>query len=241
MALPWFRFYIEFATDPRIQMLSEKDQRRFVMLLYMRAVHGDVMLDDSVIEFTLRIDHEQWKETQAILIESKLIGEKNTPPYWEQRQYASDSSKERMARYRAKQKEKRNSDVTETPPDTDTDTDTDTKIKTSHKKNPTDCVLNTKKEAVPYMKIVDLYHQCLPELPTVVKLTAKRKAQIRQRFNEDLTDIEQWENFFNFVKQSDFLMGRIQPTVGRSLFRADIEWLTNASNFTKIAEDKYHV
>lgn len=238
MTLPWFRFYIEFATNPRTQMLSEIDQRRFVMLLYMRSVHGDVKLDDSVIEHTLRIDHEQWLKTQAVLLEAKLINENNTPPNWERRQYTSDSSKERTARYRLKKKEKRDSDVTVTLPDTDTDIDIDTD---SNKRDGKKTTLKIKNKAVPYMKIIDLYHQCLPELPTVMKLTVKRKTQIRQRFNEDLTDLGKWENFFNFVKQSDFLMGRAQPTVGRSIFRADIEWLTNAGNFTKIAEEKYHV
>lgn len=215
-------------------MLSEINQRRFVMLMYMRHVHGDIKLEDSVIEHTLRIDHEQWIETRAILLKENLINENNTPPNWKRRQYISDSSKERTARYRLKKKEKRNSDVTVTPPDTDTDTD-------NNKRGEKKPALKKRTKPVPYMKIIDLYHQCLPELPTVMKLTTKRKTQIRQRFCEDLTDLEQWENFFNFVKQSDFLMGRAQPTTGRSVFRADIEWLTNTGNFTKIAEDKYHV
>ena len=116
--------------------------------------------------------------------------------------------------------------------DTDTDTDTNIKICTS---------LSPKSDPVPYQKILCLYHKILPELPAVAKLTPKRKGQIRQRFKEDLPDLTNWENFFEFVASSDFLMGRIAPTNGRAPFRADIEWLTNPTNFTKIAEDKYHV
>lgn len=233
MKLPWFRFYIEFATDARTQMLSEKNQRRFVMLMYMRAVHGDVQLEDDMVEFTLRISREEWKATQSILIKAKLINEKNAPPNWTRRQYQSDSSKERTARYRKRKKEQGHGDVTVTPPETETETDTE--------RNKNSSSVTAKKNVVPYKKIITLYHQCLPELPAVMKLTAKRKAQIKQRFKEDLKNLEQWENYFDFVGQSDFLMGRVEPVAGRTSFRADIEWLTNASNFTKISEDKYHV
>ena len=31
--MDWFRMYAEFATDPKVQMLSEADQRRYIMLL----------------------------------------------------------------------------------------------------------------------------------------------------------------------------------------------------------------
>ena len=43
----WFRFYAEFATDPKVQMLSEQDQRRFIMLLCLRCSNGDVTLHAS--------------------------------------------------------------------------------------------------------------------------------------------------------------------------------------------------
>lgn len=93
----------------------------------------------------------------------------------------------------------------------------------------------------PFDKIIDLYHKELPELPKVAKLTTKRKGYIRQRWIEDLTTLEKWGNYFFFVSKSDFLMGRTNGTGDRPPFRADIEWLTNPTNFTKIAEDKYHV
>lgn len=92
----------------------------------------------------------------------------------------------------------------------------------------------------PTAKIVDLYHKILPKLPRVEKITAKRRGQIQQRWREDLPTMEHWENFFADVSASDFLMGRSIPVNGRTIFRADIEFLTNASNFAKISEGKYH-
>ena len=114
-----------------------------------------------------------------------------------------------------------------------TDNETDKEIKITSP--------SPKADPIPYQKIIDLYHKTLPELPTIAKLTPKRKGQIRQRYTEDMKELTNWENFFDYVSQSDFLMGRVQSTNGRAPFRADIEWLTNQTNFTKIAEEKYHV
>lgn len=100
---------------------------------------------------------------------------------------------------------------------------------------------NLRTKFVPYEKIVDLYHKILPDLPGVAKLTTKRKTQIRKLWIEDLNNLENWANFFTHVSASDFLMGKSEPSPGHPNFRADIEWLTNQSNFTKIAEHKYHV
>ncbi|MBZ4283785.1 hypothetical protein LAJ55_13325, partial [Streptococcus pneumoniae] len=63
---------------------------------------------------------------------------------------------------------------------------------------------------------------------------------IKQRWREDMPTLAQWENFFHYVNGSDFLMGRSEPTNGRPAFRADLEWITKSSNFTKILEGKYN-
>lgn len=96
------------------------------------------------------------------------------------------------------------------------------------------------RKAVPYQKILTLYHDILPELPKVEMLTAKRKGQISARHRDLKSDLKRWENFFHYVRESDFLMGRIPPTQGRKQFIANLEWLTNETNFAKIAEDTYH-
>jgi len=233
----WFRLYHEFSTNTKVQRLSEANQRRYLLTLAARCRLGDKPFVDSDAAFEMRISEEDWLISKAILITANLIDDSNKPTGWDERQYVSDSSTARVAKYRKKKRQQ--ALVTVTPPDTDTDTDTDTDI-TLCKKKPKN-KREKKTDVVPYKKIIELYHRVLPELPAVMKLTQKRKSQIRQRFNEDMDSLKKWENFFVFVKQSDFLMGRIEPTGGRTLFRADIEWLTNATNFTKVAEDKYHI
>lgn len=114
--LPWFRMYHEFATDPKVQMLSEADQRRFVMVLCFRCCNGDVTLHDADVAFQLRISDAEWSDTKARLIAKKLIDSDNIPTNWDKRQKASDSSKSRVYRHRARkaEKPKRECSVTET-------------------------------------------------------------------------------------------------------------------------------
>lgn len=117
--MDWFRMYAEFATDPKVQMLSEADQRRYIMLLCLRCCNGDVTLQDDEVAFQLRISNEEWAETKAILQDKGLIDEQSMPTAWDRRQYVSDSSAARVAAHRARKKQRCN--VTVTPPDTDTD------------------------------------------------------------------------------------------------------------------------
>lgn len=136
----WFRMYHEFATDPKVQMLSEADQRRYVMLLCLRSCNGDVTLQDDVVTFQLRISPDEWSATKSRLIEKGLINDGNQPTAWDKRQRVSDNSSERVSRYRKRQKDAKNTpcngtvtsgvtdvkrvcNVTVTAPDTDTDTD----------------------------------------------------------------------------------------------------------------------
>jgi hypothetical protein len=108
----WFRMYAEFATDPKVQMLSEADQRRYMMLLCLRCSNGDVTLQDVSVAFQLRINDEEWAKTKAVLVTAKLVTKDNQPTAWDKRQKASDSSAARVAKHRALHKAKSNGDVT---------------------------------------------------------------------------------------------------------------------------------
>lgn len=124
MANPWFRLYAEFASDHKIQMMSEAFQRRFVMLLCLRCSNGDVTLQDEEVAFQLRISNDDWLETKASFVAKNLIDKSNRVIAWERRQFVSDSSADRVARHRERKKHECN--VTVTPPDTEQNrTDTD--------------------------------------------------------------------------------------------------------------------
>lgn len=92
----------------------------------------------------------------------------------------------------------------------------------------------------PTKQIVDLYHEVLPTLSRVEKITTARQGYIRQRWLNDLTTLDEWRNYFQDVKASDFLMGRVNGSGDKPPFRADLEWLCRPGNFAKVAEGKYH-
>ena len=116
MANQWFRMYSEFATDAKVQMMSEAMQRRYLMLMCLRCGNALVTLHDEEIAFQLRISDEELAETKALFIKKGFIDSAWNLLNWEKRQFSSDSSAARVAKHRALQKEKQehggNGDVT---------------------------------------------------------------------------------------------------------------------------------
>ena len=132
MSNPRFRMFAEFAHDPKVQMLPEVMQRRYVMLMCMRCSNALVTLQADEIAFHLRIDAAQLEETKALFLAKGFIDESWELLNWEKRQFSSDTSAQRVAKHRAAKKAAeeaaRNGDITlpqrkSNAPDTDTDTD----------------------------------------------------------------------------------------------------------------------
>lgn len=94
----------------------------------------------------------------------------------------------------------------------------------------------------PHEKIISLYHEILPELPRVKVWNETRKKLLRSRWREDpeRQNLEWWRKFFEYVRESDFLMGRTPPSNGRPPFQASLEWLIRPNNFAKVLEGYYH-
>ena len=89
-------------------------------------------------------------------------------------------------------------------------------------------------------QVADEYNSILPELGKVIKLSAKRKAQIKAAVKEmngtehSFDEIETWIKYFNYVSQSNFLMGRTDNG-----FSASFDFLINKNNLLKVVEGKY--
>lgn len=137
MSNPWFRMYAEFAHDPKVQMLSEVMQRRYIMLMCMRCSNVTVTLRDEEIAFQLRITDAELAQTKALFVKKGFISNDWNLLNWEKRQFVSDhdpSGAERQKRFREKKRnalrnapeQKDNAPVT--LPDTDTDTDINTPL-----------------------------------------------------------------------------------------------------------------
>lgn len=124
--LPWFRMYVDFLTDPKIISIAFEDQRHFIGVL---ALKSDGALDgvsnpsllDRIVAQRLWIDHGSIQEVKRRLVEAGLIDKNWQPLAWNNRQFQSDSSVERVRKHRMK----RYTSVTVTSPDTEADTDTE--------------------------------------------------------------------------------------------------------------------
>ena len=127
MANPWFRLYSEFAHDPKIQMLSEAMQRRYVMLMCLRCSEVLETLHETEIAFQLRLSTEELDETKQLFISKNFIDKHWNLLNWDKRQFVSDSSTMRVAKHRNKKKQVSNADETlQKRPSNAIDTDTDT-------------------------------------------------------------------------------------------------------------------
>lgn len=120
----WFRFYDEALNDPKVQLLDGETFKHWVNILCLASRNGGKLSSVEEIAFALRIDNNACVTVVERLLNGGLIDRLNggpngwhyAPHGWQKRQYKSDSSNERVKRYR-----QRKCNVTETPPDTDTD------------------------------------------------------------------------------------------------------------------------
>src|ERR1044072_8065424 len=103
--MEWFRMYSEFASDPKVQSMSEAMQRRLMMLLCLRCSNTLVTLQDDEIAFALRISDEELAETKAVFMRKGFVNEVWEIANWDKRQFVSDSSAPRVAAYRERQKQ----------------------------------------------------------------------------------------------------------------------------------------
>lgn len=92
----------------------------------------------------------------------------------------------------------------------------------------------------PQQRIVALYHEILPELRQVRDWNETRRRLLARRWAEhpERQELGWWRGFFEYVRGSDFLMGKATGRDGRP-FDCDLEWLVRPTNFAKVIEGKY--
>jgi len=93
----------------------------------------------------------------------------------------------------------------------------------------------------PQQKIVNLWAEKMPDLPQPREWGQERQSNLRARWNgsEERQNIDWWVKLFNWIRESDFLMGRVNQE-GRKPFVLKLDWLVKNSNFLKIIEGNYH-
>lgn len=125
MANPWFRMYAEAVDDDKLRLLAFEDRWHFVAILCLKTQGTLENLEhlDRRVAVKLGLGLREADEVRRRLIEVGLVDENWQPVKWDERQYKSDTSKERTRAYRDRMK--RHRDVTVTVQETDTDTDTE--------------------------------------------------------------------------------------------------------------------
>jgi hypothetical protein len=136
-ALPWFRLYHRMIDDDKLRLLAFEDRWHFVALCCLKA---DGLLDsassslrDRKIAVKLGVQARELDEIGRRLKEVGLVDDDLLPIAWDELQYKSDNSTERVKKFREKQgcndaKRFRNVSVTAQEKDTDTDTEFNTNV-----------------------------------------------------------------------------------------------------------------
>lgn len=86
----------------------------------------------------------------------------------------------------------------------------------------------------PHEKIIELYHELLPDFIRVKEWTARRRQLLLDRWisNAEYQSLDFWRMFFEKIKKSEFLTKKAD-------FNPSLKWLLQQENFLEILEGKY--
>lgn len=230
MTMHWFRLYHRIIDDEKLRLLAFEDRWHFVALCCLK---GDGLLDepdDSLrqrkIAVKLGVQVRELEEIGRRLQEVGLIDEKLSPVAWDELQYRSDNSNERVKKYREKQKlakVKRSSNVSVTVQELDTDTDIEPKGSSETGVSP-----------VRPIEIVEAWNITAAELglARVVKLTADRKRKLAARCKD--TSLEEFQDALATIRRSRFLQGQNDRS-----WKADFDFFLQPKSLAKLIEGSY--
>ena len=149
-SMPWFRLYSRIIDDDKMRLLAFEDRWHFVALCCLKSEgvldEKDTSLKMRKIAVKMGLQTREVEEVGRRLFEVGLVDKKLNPKKWDDLQFKSDSSKDRVSAYRKRKKSNCNGDVTlqgsysnagETVQDKDKDKDKDKNIKKTAFKKPT--------------------------------------------------------------------------------------------------------
>lgn len=109
----WCRLYSEFATDPKVQIMPEAMQRRFIMLFCFQADGCLEAMDDETLGFAMHLNATELQKTKELFVKKGFLeGDTWIPRNWEKRQRNSDDTNARVKRYRERKQRDSNGVVT---------------------------------------------------------------------------------------------------------------------------------
>ena len=131
-SLQWFRLYHRIIDDEKIRLLAFEDRWHFIALCCLKADglldEADGPLKDRKIAVKMGVQARELDEVKRRLFEVGLTDENMHPLAWDDLQYKSDNSTDRVRKYREKTKRKQakqSGNVSVTRQETEADTDTE--------------------------------------------------------------------------------------------------------------------
>lgn len=101
----WFKLYSEFASDPKVQSMSEAMQRRLIMLMCLQCSGDLEKLDDEELGLALRVGRSDLVKTRELFRRKGFIADTWGLKNWRKRQAPSDpTAAERMRRLRERER-----------------------------------------------------------------------------------------------------------------------------------------
>lgn len=230
----WFRLYSRMIDDDKLRLLAFEDRWHFVALCCLKS---DGLLDEPTddlrarrIAVKLGVQLRELDEISRRLREVGLIDETLSPVAWDDLQFRSDSSTDRVKAYRKRLKKqnidtvKRDGNVSETPQELDTDTE-ELEAKAS-------CASD---DALKPEHVVAVWNdEIAPAFgkPKVRLLTPERRVRLKARIAG--FTVSEFREVISNIMASAFLRG----DTGWHGFSFD--WFTKKANFLKILEGNYN-
>lgn len=229
--MQWFRLYSRMVDDEKLRLLAFEDRWHFVALCCLKSSglldEPDSDLRNRKIAVKLGVQVRELEEISRRLREVDLIDELLCPLAWNELQYRSDNSTDRVKKFREKQRGndvKRDGNVSETPPETEADTETE---------EPKGSCASDDAPSLKPEHVVEEWNKVAARLgkPRVRDLTAERRQLLKARIAQ--YDLDDFLNVFGKIERSPFLRGDTGWRGGT------FDWFFKKANFQKTLEGNY--
>lgn len=216
----WFRLYATVLHDEKVQQMSSKMFKSWINVLCFTAQNDGKPFSVYQLSFALRKTEVTTMAIIQYFVERGLLDEFPegfSPHNWSIRQFKSDSSTERVKRFRNAAKT-----VTVTPSE---------QSRNRTEQNPP---LPPKGHPVPELSVTELQRMidAIPGIKPTKLVAPELKKTVEARLREHPTK-EFWEGYCREVAASDFLCGR------KTDFQACLSWLCGPKNMAKVLAGNY--
>lgn len=231
--MQWFRLYSRIVDDTKIKLLAFEDRWHFVALCCLKSTglldKPESDLRTREIAVALGVQLRELDEIGRRLREVGLVDEAMIPVAWDELQFRSDGSTERVREWRKKQQKQRGNgvkrcrNVSETGQETDSDTEG---------LEPNGSCASA--DALKPEHFVESWNEIATRfgLPTVRNLTPERRVKLRARIAG--YSVDEFREVLGGIERSPFLRGE------RGWRGCTFDWITKKANFQKVLEGNYN-